>query len=254
VTKPWLTIYIPTYRGGARLKMLFQSMAESRDDYSDVELLVFDDGSPYADAYDILNAMELSPVHSSNRRLLRRAENRGILASVREMLPHARGLVLLQLDDDVRVPPGLLPTVDALMSSLSRGTGSSGVGALSWKSRGTQAGQSEREVPGYLQPATQLASYCMAFTREAHDAVGGFDARFRTYCGDSDFCLRLTLAGRPCYRVWWPLVPHDEHGAFKAAPELDRNATASADLAAFAEKWGASGAEMEARALAALGA
>jgi hypothetical protein len=53
--------------------------------------------------------------------------------------------------------------------------------------------------------------------------------------------------------VWWPLVPHEEHGAFRDAPELNRNETAVRDLAAFRDKWGCDGAEMEAKALAKLG-
>ena len=91
----------------------------------------------------------------------------------------------------------------------------------------------------------------MAFKAGACRAVGGVDTRFKHYCADSDLALRLTLSGRPSYRVWWPLVPHEEHGAFQKTPGA-REAAAQRDLQLFYEKWGHTGPEMERIALAKL--
>jgi GT2 family glycosyltransferase len=89
----------------------------------------------------------------------------------------------------------------------------------------------------------------MAFKRSVWDEIGGLDPRYQVYCSDSDFSLRCALVGHPCYRVWWPLVPHVEHQCMADAPELDRAGLEERDAAAFLAKWGKSGAEMEAEAL-----
>jgi hypothetical protein len=99
-----------------------------------------------------------------------------------------------------------------------------------------------------LQPATELAGYCMAYRRAVYDEVGGIDTRYQFYCSDSDFALRVAQAGHPCYRVWWPLVPHLEHSS--VSDPAARTAMGTRDLAAFKAKWGAPGAEMEERAIA----
>ena len=127
-----------------------------------------------------------------------------------------------------------------------------GAGALSWRSLGPhEAYDSRRAIPGFLEPATHLAGYCMAFRRSVYDEVGGIDTRFRAVCGDSDLALRMTLAGHPSYRVWWPLVPHEGGASSKDSMALERpSAGAARDLALWAEKWdGKSGPEMEKLAL-----
>src|SRR6185295_4950392 len=121
------------------------------------------------------------------------------------------GDTVLLLDDDVLWPAELLQTVRQL-------TAIPNIGVLSWRSFGDQPGQSTVARPGFMELATELAGYCMAFRRSVWDEAVGLDSRFKFYCSDSDFALRVTLAGHPSYRVWWPLVPHREHGAFKDAP------------------------------------
>lgn len=240
-----LSILIPTYRGAARLQGLFSSLqAAGIANDPRCEVIALDDGSSHPDY--AATARVTWDAHPLRPRLARSDDNRGWTATINALVPLSAGELVLLLDDDALLPQALLPTLTGLFSAL----GSCGV--LSWKSLGTGPGQAPRPRPGFLQPATQLAGYCMAFRRSLWDELGGLDARFRTYCADSDLALRATLAGYPSYRVWWPLVPHEEHGCFAAAPELDRQALAARDLAAFQEKWGAPGAEMEARALARL--
>jgi len=231
-----ISLCIPCHRGGPRLKRLLASLPS---DDSDLELLVYDDGSPEADGADIVRAFATAPV--VRKRLLHNARKRGPVAALRDVVAASRGEIVLQLDDDVLVPPGLFEVVRRLFAI-------DNVGVLSWRSEGSRPGQSNVARPGFLQPATELAGYCLAYRRAVYDEVGGIDARFSFYCSDSDFTLRVALAGHPCYRVWWPLVPHEEHGS--VADSAARQATAQRDLAAFKEKWGADGAEMERRALA----
>lgn len=243
-----LSILIPSYCGAARLGRLFASMpaasvASERDGH---EVLVYDDGSPLADFAATSRAAW--GAQGVRPRVLCGGENLGWPAGVKALTAAASGRVILLLDDDVLLPTGFVQTVRAIFAALPS------IGAVSWRSEGKRPGQSSTPRVGLLEPATQIAGYCMAFRRDVYEEVGGIDTRFKFYCSDSDLALRMTLAGHPSYRAWWPLVPHEEHGAWRGSPEAEvrRQALAAADLVAFREKWGADGAEMERRALAKL--
>jgi GT2 family glycosyltransferase len=234
-----ISICIPSYRGAHRLERLFATFPDDPD----LELLLFDDGSPVEEGDAMKRLFDALPL-AHKRRF--REVNRGPVAALRDLVDASTGELVLQLDDDVLLPPGLIATVRKLLGTIDN------VGVLSWRSKGPHAGQSDKPSVGMLQPATQLAGYCMAYRRAVYDEVGGIDTRFRIYCSDSDFTLRVALAGHPCYRVWWPLVPHKEHAAFKDTNDLDRESVVPVDLKAFRDKWGATGEEMERRAIAGL--
>lgn len=236
------SICIPTYAGGARLARALASIAP---DSAVLETIVLDDGSPQDAADEIARIARDS--RAGGTTLIRALPNRGPIAAYRDLVAAASGEIVLMMDDDAVLPQGLLTAALLLFATIPN------LGVLSWRSRGEKPGQSRTAVPGMLQPATQIAGYCMAFRRSVYDEIGGFDTRYHTYCADSDLALRATFAGFPCYRVWWPLVPHEEHGAWRDSVELpDRMMLAAKDLAAFRSKWGADGEEMEKRALSSL--
>lgn len=235
-----VSIIIPTYKGAKRLEKLFTSMRESNlINDQDCEVVASDDGSPLDDFLQTKNTCA-----SFGFSLLHVDQNYGWISAVNHGISQATGSIILLMDDDTLFPKDLLVVLRKLMSSIES------LGVLSWRSYGTNPGQSTNPHIGFLQLATQLAGYCMAFRKGIWTKIGGFDPRFHVYCGDSDFALRSTLAGFPSYRVWWPLVPHEEHRCFDMSPELKRNDMVNNDLVAFYEKWGANGEEMEARALA----
>lgn len=243
-----ISVCISTYRGAARLRELLASIVSPRD--SDVEVIVFDDGSPEEDALAIRDVVANSPC-SLGRFPLRHSTNRGYAACMRDAVAASTGEVVLLLDDDTLVPPSLFLTLRGLMTAMP------GVGVLAWRSLGKNPGQSQQPVGGMLQPATQLASYCFAFRRAVWDEVGGFDPNLKFFMIDSDFCVRATLAGHPCYRVWWPLVPHFEHGgsgdgSVKDTVPFSREEVAKRDAIEFHAKWGCNPDEMEKRALKSL--
>lgn len=241
-----ISICIPCYRGADRLDSLLHSLALNNDlDLEDFEVIVYDDGSPDEDAAAIkkVTGLYTEKYESSppfNVRHIRGEKNLGAVGALREAVSYAQGNMILQLDDDVLIPEDLLGTVEDLLSIPN-------IGALSWRSFGTKPGQSTMSAVGFLEPATEIAGYCLAYRKEVSDEVGGIDTRFKFYCSDSDFALRVALAGHPCYRVWWPLVPHAEHGSID---DVTRHQIAAMDLEAFRLKWGASGQEMERKALA----
>lgn len=236
-----ISVVIATYRGAARVRRLLDSIEEHGQDLH--EVLVVDDGSPAADLEALEDAVGAAGRHAAGMPFsLLALSRRGWIASMNDAVPRTSGDVVLLLDDDVLLPAGLPAVLEQLLALPN-------IGVLSWRSHGTNPGQSRVARPGMLQPATELAAYCMAFRRSLWDELGGLDPRYFIYCSDSDFCLRATLAGHPCYRVFWPLVPHEEHACMKACPELDRAAYVQRDLAAYQAKWGRSGAEMEQEAL-----
>jgi len=242
-----LSVVIPTYRGAHRLARLFASMRETclHSHPFDAEILVGDDGSPAEDGLAI--RQECTKFHEATRlpvHHMATKENRGPVAMLRTLVDAAKGTRILQLDDDVRIPWEFWAAMDSLL-------GMPNIGCLSWRSAGPNAGQSKEPTPGFLEPATELAGYCFAYGKSVYDEVGGIDTRFRVYCSDSDFALRVTLAGHPSYRVWWPLVPHDEHMASKENEPIAQieKASQSSDSALFLDKWGAGGGELEARAI-----
>ena len=240
-----ISIIVATYRGAERLGRLLPTIVGP--EAKDLEVIVFDDGSPEVDAQAIRDATTATHRGWHGTLVTLRCElNRGYAACVRDGVTASTGEVVLLLDDDVRLPPGFFWTLRALMASVPN------VGVLSWRSEGKNPGQSQVALQGYLEPATQIASYCYAFRRSVWDELGGFDTRFKFYCIDSDFALRAMLAGHPCYRVWWPLVPHDEHGGAVDTVDFSRGEVGRVDTGAFVAKWGADGNEMERRALAAL--
>ena len=235
-----ISVCIPTYRGAKRLGRLLPTLAGAAD--PDMELLILDDGSPTEEAAEIealVDGFEGAKYIST--------QNNGTVAAQDQLIKQSTGEIVLLLDDDVLIPSDLFLVLRQLIS-IER------IGALSWRSTGVKTGQSKNPRIGFLQPATQIASYCMSFRRKVYDKVGGIDTRFRQYCGDSDLALRMTIAGHPSYRVWWPLVPHEQHGAFNDAPELGsrREQIASEDLRTFFNKWAATGDEMEKRAISGL--
>lgn len=241
-----VSVIIACYRGAERLKKLLPSIFDP-----DVEIIVYDDGSPMPDA----TAIQLVVGEERAKRAatltqafccLRNSENRGYARCVRDAVAMSTGDIILLLDDDTQIPDGFFQVLRGLMMSLD------GVGVLAWRSYGKNPGQSQKQVHGMMQLATQLASYCYAFPRKVWDEIGGFDTRFRFYCIDSDFALRAMQAGHPCYRVWWPLVPHDEHGGSTDTVTFSRSEVGQKDTTLFVEKWGAAGDEMEKRALKAL--
>ena len=235
-----ISICIPCYRGAERLARLLGSLLLAGTEVIE-EIIIVDDGSPAFEAAQIQDVATTAAFkHLRIRPVVVLPQNRGPVEALKVATNRARGDLVLQLDDDLVLPPRFLSTAERLFAIPN-------LGVLSWRSQGPNPGQSLHPAVGFLEPATEIAGYCMMYPRDALDEVGGIDTRFKFYCSDSDFALRVALLGRPCYRVWWPLVPHDEH---KSIDDARRHELARIDLAAFRDKWGADGKEMERRALA----
>jgi GT2 family glycosyltransferase len=249
-----VSLCIASYAGGRRLERLFASLAAAGVSGTD-EVLVWDDGSPAEGAAAIQAAVDSANIAAEESpgwvtTLYRTPERWGWPRGHAHLAARASRKILLQLDDDVVLPVGFMPLLRDLIALIPN------VGALSWRTEGPRRSDwnSARGVPGYLELACNLAGTCTAFWRSVYDAVGGMDTKFEFCFADSDLPLRMMLAGHPCYRVWWPLVWHEENASSRESPELPRPAeVAKRDIVYWNEKWGGRGpAAMEEIALARL--
>jgi len=67
--------------------------------------------------------------------------------------------------------------------------------------------------------------------REAFEQLGGFDERYRMYCEDTDFCLRLRLAGWSMARADGAVVTHAaQRATFRSAWHLRQHLVSLARL------------------------
>jgi GT2 family glycosyltransferase len=240
---------VATYKGAHRIERnFFRTPAESLVGEARFwPLVIYDDGSP-SDHYQYLErtlAPRLRAHGYCSVHVVHGHANKGCAGAYNEVVRWVANMqadAVLLLDDDAWIPPGLWSTARTLLFLPN-------IGVLSWKSRGTQPGQTETPRYGALELATELAGYCYAFPIGLYHELGGFDERFRHYHADSDFALRAMHAGHPCYRVHWPLVPHEEHQAFIDSPELERDHWVQADYAAWLAKWGQPGPDCERAAI-----
>lgn len=139
-------------------------------------------------------------------RLLRPGSNRGLAAALNlgvRHLPSDTEAVLL-LDQDSRVPPGMV----AALSSHLRSTGTGAAAPAPWD-----------ELEGrYLDPRTvlrpEVAQVTVAITsgllvaRQALEVVGPFREDFFVDAVDLDFCLRLRRAGWGLVQDRSVVLPH----------------------------------------------
>lgn len=145
--------------------------------------------------------------------LVRMERNSGFIDNCNHAADHARGEVLLFLNNDTLVGDGWL---DMLLGSLRRRPAAGVVGSQVYGSDG-----SLQESGGILwgngdvwnhgrgfgperwfeldheREVDYVSGCAMAIRRELWRELGGFDTRYRpAYCEDADFCLRSREAGR----------------------------------------------------------
>jgi hypothetical protein len=169
-------------------------------------------------------------------RILRHDSARGFTASANEGLGAARGSFLFLLNSDTEVAPGALRRMlDAFETHPRLGAAGAELrfpdGAPQWSggrlptlpwlfTLASGAMTLLERLPGYrrLRPVAGparsriewVSAAAMLIRREAWLATGPFDARFRFYCQDVDFCDRLRQRGWDVTIVPEALVMH--HG------------------------------------------
>jgi GT2 family glycosyltransferase len=120
---------------------------------------------------------------------LRNEQNRGFAAANNQGLEHARGDVVLFLNDDIIAAPGFIDTV-----------------AVETDDR-ELVGPSLQRVLVYGIWLPYLEGWCVAGRRSVWNQLGGWDAAAYpdVYWEDTDLCLRATEAGLRLRQREWPI-------------------------------------------------
>lgn len=187
---PRVSVIVCTYNGARTIGECCRGLREL--DYPDYEVIVVDDGSTDHSG-DIAAA---SCVH------LIRTPNRGLSAARNTGLGAATGEIVAYIDDDAYPDPQWLKyLVHTLVEPAGANHAGSGGPNLppagdSWIAdcvARAPGGPSQVLISDRL--AEHIPGCNMAFRRRCLEAVGGFDAQFRTAGDDVDLCWRLQQRG-----------------------------------------------------------
>jgi cysteinyl-tRNA synthetase len=84
-----------------------------------------------------------------------------------------------------------------------------------------------------------IEAYCMAFRREAAQAVGGFDPKFRFYRNaDIEFSFRLRDRGGRALAVAGLPIDRHEHRLWESTDPKERERLSRRNLYRFLDRWG----------------
>jgi N-acetylglucosaminyl-diphospho-decaprenol L-rhamnosyltransferase len=196
-----VSVIIPTLRGGALLDELVSTLMAPGQ--REVEVLIADNG---------LSPEAVGRLRDRGARLVPMGANLGVATAINHAASVATGSVLAALNDDISVESGFL---DALLEPLDLGMhASAGVllqdenpevietaGIVIDRFLGSYDHlQGERVEVLAAGPPAPLGPCggAGAWTKEAFEALGGFDERFFAYCEDVDLAVRMSRAGIGC--------------------------------------------------------
>ena len=204
---PPLTVAMSVYNGERFLAAAVRSVLEQT--FADFEFLILDDGSTDSSAAMI---REFAQADSRIRPILR--ENRGLVASLNQMLEVARAPIVARMDaDDICRPDRFARQMAFLAANPDHGV----VGSWSedideagrpWRACGVDHGVTNAELQEVAQRGGQLMVHpAVMYRKHIVQEVGGYHAAFR-HCEDYDLWLRLAsetkMANIPerllCYR------------------------------------------------------
>ncbi|MGY2051101.1 glycosyltransferase [Methylobacterium sp. JK268] len=248
---PQVSVVIPTRDRPDLIRTAVRGVLEETD-YPALDLVIVDNGSVDPLVHTFYAGLEGDP-------RVRRIDRPGpfnFSALVNAGVAASGGSVVLLLNNDVAVrEPGWLAEMVRL--AVRPGIGAVGAKLLYGNGRlqhagvvvglGGRAGHTLRnrpaDTPGHLgrlrvtHEVSGVTAACLAVTRAAFDAVGGFDAEaFAVDFNDIDFCLRLQAAG---YRnLWCAHAVLDHHESVSRGPSVGpARVRFEAEAARFSDRW-----------------
>jgi GT2 family glycosyltransferase/glycosyltransferase involved in cell wall biosynthesis len=243
---PLVSVLVPTLNHSADVIKCLESISRSGDQ-TPLEVILIDDGS------DQLHHHRFQGI--SNIRLLRNTENLGFLDSCLAGVEAARGKYLYFLNNDTEVLPGWL---DEQVGFAEEGGDSIGLigglvlrpdlrlqeaGCLVFQNGGcAQYGNGQIPLLPQYQQARRIdyASGCaLLVTRDAWDAVGGFDRQFApAYYEDTDLAQAIRAAGYSCWFNPGGAIIHAEGTTHGAGSSSVKDWQMFVNRIHFIEKWG----------------
>ncbi|MEA2690555.1 MAG: hypothetical protein QOD51_3162 [Candidatus Eremiobacteraeota bacterium] len=209
------------------------------------EIIVVDNGSE-APTLAVLDELE----RDCGVRVVRNGRNLGFGQGMNVGMAHARGDVVVILNNDVVVTDGWLEDlVGALETRRTVGcTAPRSNKVASEQILNVQypdlpamhqlAAQRRRTLRGRGYVAQRVVGFCLCLDREVIDAVGGFDPLYGIgNYEDDDFCVRVRGAGWQIFVCDDVFIHHFGSVSFKANA-LDYRALMYANWDAFRAKWG----------------
>lgn len=231
---PAVTAIIPTRDRADLLRMTLDGLMQ-KTHYPCLDVVVIDNGSVDEDALALMDSLD-----PGRTRVLRRNIPFNFARLNNEAARHARGEILLFLNNDIEVldPDWLHALVAAVEEP---GVGAAGAlllypdhtiqhaGVVLGANGAVAAHVGAHEREEWLtqtfgtgkRRVSALTAACMAVPRRVFHEMGGFDERLAVAYNDVDFCLRLGAAGYRC--VFTPearLIHHESATrASDTAPE-----------------------------------
>ncbi|MFM5906562.1 MAG: glycosyltransferase [Novosphingobium sp.] len=206
---PAVTVALSVRDGATWLGAAIESVLAQT--FGDFEFLILDDGSRDASA-DVVRAFA---ARDARVQLISR-ENRGLVASLNELLGRARAPLVARMDaDDLCHPERFARQVAFLRANPDHGV--VGTGEEFIDSRGVLRSASgdipcrhEDIVAAFAAGGVPLSHPTVMFRRDLVRAVGGYRAAFR-HCEDLDLWLRLAGSTRLA-NLPEPLLRYRRHG------------------------------------------
>ncbi len=145
-------------------------------------------------------------------------------------MSRSRGAVTILVDTSLEVSGDFVTPLLAAFEDPSVGI------AGGWGVTSEDGRQFEDAPPGEVDA---IEGYCLAVRREALQAVGGFDRRFRFYRNaDLDFSFAVRDVGWRAVRTDpLPLQQH-EHRGYTSLPEAERDRLSKRNFYRFLDHWG----------------
>jgi glycosyltransferase involved in cell wall biosynthesis len=181
---PRISVLMPCFNHGVFIGEAIQSVLDQT--FSDVEILVVDDGSTDPGTIECLRNLR------TPRTTVLRTENRGLPAARNAAARRAAGSFLCALDADDRLEPVWFERAVAMLDAqpdlafVSHWLRTFGDETWTWS-------PTSCELPALL--ARNTVNGAALVRREAFEAVEGYDESMRQGCEDWDFWLRLVERG-----------------------------------------------------------
>ncbi len=242
---PLVSVVIVTYGGLEHTRRCLESL--EAETWPRMEIIVVDNASPDGTP----QFLEDYARDRAHVQVLLNSENRGFAAANNQGLERARGEVLVLLNNDTVVPPGLLgrlvrklrsdPSI-GLLCPTTNFCGNEALVEADYEGLADLPAAASRRAAAFAGQELELsvaAMYCVALRREVFERVGLLDEEFGIgMFEDDDYSLRVREAGFRVVCAEDAYVHHVGQASFATLSREAYEALWKKNQAYFEKKWG----------------